>query len=341
MRKPALLLFAIATALTGCAAPPAPPPPPPPAAPQPLPPPAEPEQAPAQTAAAGDLSLPAGAPEGAVVEPGSRTLVVALREPDRLAMVDLDTRRVDVVPAPGAARHLVTGRPGEVLVLGENTGRVARVAVPSGQVLGEVPVGPQPHDAAQVGETVFVSNEMGGSVGVVRDGRMVRELPGLAQPGGLTATGGRIAAVDVRGNRLHVFDASTLREVAVLPAGLGPSHVRPIGEGRVAVADTRGHAVLTFSITGRPRQLGAAPLPGRAYGLATDPARGRAYATSANTNQLAVLDIRPDGTPAAPRLLPAVQQPNDVAVDPRNGDVWVVGTARAELQVLPAARLSG
>lgn len=330
----------IALAVTGCTAP-TPPSPPAPATSTPLPPPAEPEDAPPESGVAADVELPPGAPEGAVVEPASHTLVVALRGPDRLAMIDIATRRVTTVPAPGAARHLVTGSPGEVLLMGENSDLLARVAVPSGRLLSTVPVGRQPHDAVQVGDTVFVANELGGSVGVVRGGAMVHELPGLAQPGGITATGGRVAAVDVRGNELHVFDATTLREVAVLPAGRGPSHVRPIGPDRVAVADTRGNAVLVFQLSGQPRQLDRKPLPGRAYGLAADRERGRVYVTSANVNQVSALDVHADGTLGEPRSVPSVRQPNDVAVDPSSGDVWVVGAAGSAIQVVRAGAFPG
>lgn len=304
-----------------------------------LPPPAEPEvapPAPGEVSPAAVIPLPEGAAEGAIVEPESGVLVVALRAPDRIALVDLRTRGVRTLPAPGAARHLALGAAGEILLLAENTDLLARMSVTGDPARRQIEVGRQPHDAVQVGETVFVSNEFGGSVGVVRDGRMIRELGGLVQPGGITAAGGRVAAVDVRGNRLHVFDEASLRRVAVLPAGQGPSHARPLGGGTIAVADTRGNSVMTFQISGEPRRLGSVPLPGRAYGLATDPARGWVYVTLANTNQVVGLQARADGTLAVRKILPTVRQPNDVAVDPRSGTVYVVGAQRSEVQVIQA-----
>lgn len=342
-RRSALAVLAVlAVLVAGCGSQPSAPPAPtgqPPSEPSgPLGPPAEPGTAPPPPATPpGEvIDLPGGSPEGAAFDPATGIVAVALRAPDRLALLDTASGQVRTVPAPGAARHLVLAGPGQLLVLGEDTDLLARVSLPSGNVIEQVEVGRQPHDAAQVGDTVFVANEFGHSVGVVRQGRMVRELPGLVQPGGLTAAGDRVAAVDVQGNRLHVFDARTLREVADLPAGQGPSHVRPISGGRVAVVDTRGNAVLTYQVTGEPKQLARLPVPGRAYGLDTDPGRGVVYAALANTNKLARVPVRPDGTLGTARIVDTVRQPNDVVTDPRTGTVYVVGQTGAQVQKIPA-----
>lgn len=136
-------------------------------------------------------------------------------------------------------------------------------------------------------------------------------------------------------------DAATVRRVAALPAGRGPSHVRPIGGGRVVVADTRGNAVLTYDLTGRPRQLSRLELPGRPYGLAVAPERGFAYVTLSTTNRVVRLRVRPDGSPGQRRVLPTVQQPNSVAVDGSTGTVYVVGKAESNVQVLPPVAFGG
>lgn len=350
VRRAAAAATVPAAVLAGCASPPVEQPdgngPPPSQQPpsQQLPPPAEPGQAPPRDGEpdVGDLvQLPGGSPEGAVVEPRSGLLAVALREPDRIALVDAQGGGVNTAPVPGAARHLVAGSGGEVALLGENTDSFARVALPGGQVTEQIRTGRQPHDAAQDGGTWFVTNEFDGSVGVLRGGRMVDEIGGFTQPGGVAASGGRVATVDVRSNDLHVHDARTFALLAQLPAGAGPSHVREVGENLVAVADTRGGAVRTFDLSGRPREVDVRELPGRAYGLAGDPQRGRVVVTLADTNQVAVVDVGPDGRMGQPRLLPAVAQPNDVAVDPRDGTGYVVGTAEAQVQVLEPEVLDG
>lgn len=267
-----------------------------------------------------------------MVDPQTGTLSVGLRDPERVALLE-PNGGVREVAVPGAARHLSSGGPGTVLVPSEDRGTLLRVRVPEGRVTGSVPVGKQPHDAAITPAGIAVANESGGEVALVRPDGEVTTAGGLAHPGGLTAVGGRIAVVDVRANTLHVLDAADLRTVAVLPAGQGPSHVRPIGGGRVAVADTRGHAVLTYQVTGTPRQLGTTALPGRAYGLATDPARGFAYASTADRNEVFRMRIGADGRLVEPRSVTTVAQPNSVAVGP-SGAVFVIGQRPAQVQRL-------
>lgn len=305
-------------------------------------PPAEPGEAPpVRSALPGRVvELPSGSPEGAALDPATGTLALALREPARLALLDTSSRRVRTVPSPGAARHLSIARPGELLVAGESTGTLARVRLPAGEVVERVSVGRGPHDGARVGNRVFVANEFGSSVGVVEDGRMVRELTGLRQPGGLTATDERVAVVDVWRNRLHVFDARTLERVATLPAGRGPSHVRPIGPGRVAVADTRGNALLSYGVAERSRRLDRVALGGRAYGLATEPRRGFAYVTLANTNEVARVRVSAEGKLHRAGTVDTVAQPNAIAVDERSGTVYVVGRKESEVQILPRSAFS-
>ena len=336
-----VLATAVACGTSGAPAPgpPAPAPPAPPAPGQPLPPPAEPGDAPAaRTDLPGAITaLPGGEPEGAVVDPKTGILAVALRAPDRVALLD-PSGRVRDGAVPGAARHLVSGGPGVVLVPSEDRGTLLQLQLPEGRVTGSIPVGSQPHDAVPTPAGIAVTNEFGGSVALARPGQPVATAGGLVQPGGLTATGGRIAVVDVRTNSLHVLDTS-LRTVAVLPAGRGPSHVRPIDGNRVAVADTRGHAVLTYQITGTPRQTGTTPVPGRSYGLATDPARGLVYTTMADRNEVLRLRVDADGRLVDPRSLPTVAQPNSVAVDP-SGTVFVVGQRGAQVQRLTSQDFS-
>lgn len=304
-------------------------------------PPAEPGAAPPPVAipAGQMIALPGGAPEGVASDPASGLVAVALRTPGRLALVDPRSGAVRTVPVPGAARHLVEAGPGEVLDLAEDTDLLISVRLPDGTVTNTVKVGKQPHDAVWLGPTTFVTNEGGGSVGVVHSAQMVAVLRGPVQPGGIASAAGRVAAADVRGNKLYVWDAVTLEPVAQVPAGAGPSHVRAIGRGRVVVADTRGNALLVFDLRGTPRQISRIALPGRAYGLATDPARGLVYVTLPNVNQLVSLKVLPDGSLRRITSVPTVRQPNDVAIDPRDATAYVAGAAAAQLEVVPADKL--
>lgn len=301
--------------------------------------PAEPDQAPMLTAApAGRVRLlPTGAPEGIAVDPASGVIAVALRDPDRIALLDPADGQLRTQPMPGSARHLVISQPGQLLVPAEDVDLLVEVALPQGAITTSVPVGNQPHDAARVDKTVFVSNELERSLGVVRGDQMIRSLPGPVQPGGVGATAGRVAVADVVGNQLYVYDARSLQQVAVLPAGSGPSHVRPLSQGLVAVADTRGNAVLVYDLRGQPRQVGRVAVAGQAYGLTTDPPRGRAYVTLTDTNQVVALQLEPDRSLRTIGALPAVRQPNSVAYDPKSDSVLVTGAVSSELQTIPVS----
>lgn len=282
------------------------------------------------------ISLPGGGPEGVVADPVTGVVAVALRGPARLALVDGRTGRLSsVVAVPGAARHLQLVAPaGPVLVPGEDTDVLAQVDLRSGRVGLQTKVGRQPHDAAAAEGRVYVADELGGSATVVdADGSVARRIPGPVQPGGVAAVGGRVAVVDVRGAQLFVYDAVTAQPLAQLPAGDGPTHVVPDAAGGVVVADTRGDALLFFSLAPEPRMVRRVPLRGAPYGLAVDPTRRRLWVTLTSLNQVVGFDLG-GGADQPFTTLPTVRQPNSVAVDPASGRLFVAGAADANLQVV-------
>lgn len=302
---------------------------------------AEPETAPSPATRPAGLVLPVGdTPEGVVADDVTHLAVVALRRPDALAFVDLRAvgsgkdavRRVSV---PGRARHLRLVKPGgPVLVPGEDSDVLAEVALPDGAVLSTVHTPRQPHDAVAVDGRIWVADELAGAVTALGPGG--KTLPGPVQPGGLAAAGGRVATADVRGNKLYVYDTTSLTQVAALPSGEGPTHVVEAGGSKVLVADTRGDAVLLFDLAGTPRLLDRLPLPGGPYGLAADLRRSRVEVALSGRNMLVGVEIVGDKLrldPAPPQ--PTVQQPNSVAVDEMTGHVVVAGaTPKGTLQIL-------
>lgn len=176
---------------------------------------------------------------------------------------------------------------------------------------------------------------------MIRGGKVVRTLDRPVQPGGITTAAGRVAVVDVRSNTLFVYDLDTLRLVAALPAGKGPSHVQPLGHGRVAVCDVRGQQIITYDLSGTPHKIDQRAVPGRAFGIATDPGKNLVYTSLANTNLVARLRVKPDGTLGRPVTLPTVRQPDSLAVDHSTGTVYVAGNAGSALDVIPAAAFRG
>src|SRR5581483_2598109 len=118
-----LVVVAVVLWLTACSHAPSPSPPPRPSLsgdltprrlPEPLPPPAEPAPArPLVAVAAGRLVMVGSAPEGIVADAVTRTVVVGVRDPDQLTLLNADTGVVSGhVALPGVLRHLQLAAPG-------------------------------------------------------------------------------------------------------------------------------------------------------------------------------------------------------------------------------------
>lgn len=292
---------------------------------------------PVTEAPAGRVVPLAGQPEGLVVDGPTRTIAAGVRNPDGLALVDVDTgvertRR----PFAGSPRHLQLARPGgPVLVPAEGTDRLYQVALPGGDLVGDVGVGRQPHDAAAAGGRIFVGDELADRVSVVEGDRRVAQLPAPVMPGGVAAAldGSAVVAVGVRGREIEAYrpdGTSTGRS----RCGVGPTHVRAGPDGRFYVTDTQGEALLVFEVgPGGPRQVAKVDAEGAPYGLAVDSVRRVAYVTLTATNR--VQAFRLDGrTPKADRSWPTLRQPNDVGVDPATGRLVIAGAADSALQLI-------
>ena len=305
-----------------------------------LPPVSEPQEfSPTTTPPAGQVvDLDGHRPEGIVFDPATTTLVAALRDPARLALVgpDLSVRTID---SPGAARHLRLDGPGHVLVPGEDTDTLSDVDLATGEVTWSLPTGRRPHDAqAGADGTVLSANEKGRSVLFSRDGREVATVGGIIQPGGVAVSGGTGLAVDVRGDTVHLYSMSEHVETAVLDAGEGSTHAEALGEPLVAVADTVGDAVLVYDVGEDPRLLTTTAVDGGPYGLAYDAARGTLWVAGSGSNVAHAFTVGQDGSLTETTTVPTVSGPYSLAVDPASGDLWVGGAAQDQVQRVPAAR---
>ncbi|GAC1444350.1 MAG: hypothetical protein NVS3B26_16140 [Mycobacteriales bacterium] len=289
---------------------------------------------PAVAPAGTQIDLHGGRPEGMVADPVSGLVVVALRDPNRLALVDPAAGRVlRTIPVPGSARHLeLAPGGGAVLVPGEDTDLVTSVALPSGAVGTTVKVLRQPHDVAVTEDgTQYVADEFGMAVSLVRDGAIVKTFRGLVQPGGAAGIGDTGTVVDVRARLLHVYRRD--RQVGVLPAGAGPTHALALERGTVLVTDTSGGALLLYDVAGQPKQIRSVPLPGRPYGTAYDSSRRRVFISATADNLL--VEYRLDrGRLTKVATFPTVQDAYSVAVVPSTGRVVVAGESGSILQLL-------
>lgn len=303
-----------------------------------LPPAAEPASSPALAARPAGTVVHVGTkPEGIAADPVTGLAAVALREPARIALVDVRTGRVRrTVAVPGAARHLQLAAPGgPVLVPAEPADRLARVALPGGAVQ-TLATGRQPHDATRGDGRDFVADELGSSLTVLDGARRVGSLRTALQPGGVASAGREVAVVSVRGRELELFDARTLRRSAVAAAGTGPTHVVSDGGNYLYVTDTEAGALLVFRIAPELQLLRRYPLPGSPYGIAFDATGRRIWVTLTASNQL--VELTAGARPRELRRFPTVRQPDSVAVEPRTGRVLVAGKADGVLQLLDPRR---
>lgn len=334
----ALWILAIAAFVASCAANGSPPPTS--AASRTTARPAEPAPAgvPAVLPAGKVVSIPNG-PEGIVVGT-SGVAAIAARNPAAITLVDATTGAVrQSIPTTGAARHLsLAGPDGPVLVPLESSDELSELSFADGRVLSTtVNVGRQPHDAVRTADgTIVVTNEMGGGVVFVRDGAVIASLPaGPPQPGGVAAVGKYAAVADVQGNGVWVYDGSNRQQVAHSQVGTKLTHAVGLSGDLAAFADTDGEAVLIERIDPHITEVARVDAPGKPYGLAYDPSRRRLYVTLTATNQLQTIDLADPVTPRNLGVMPTVQQPNSVAVDPHSGTVLITGsTLRGTLQII-------
>jgi DNA-binding beta-propeller fold protein YncE len=304
---------------------------------EPLPPPAEPATAPAVTTApAGRIIAVGPVPEGIVADPVTRLVVVGVRDPAELVLIDADRGEVTGrVPMPGVLRHLQLAAPGgPVLVPDESSDTLLQVGLPGGIVLSQVATGTLPHDAnATADGTIMVANEGGGTVVAVREGAVVHTFDDVTQPAGLAHVGTSMGLLDVRENTLTFYDAAALTPVTELAAGEGPTHVVADRHGRLIVADTRGDALLVYAPPPQAAQIARIAVPGQPYGITYDPDHDRLWVTVTAANQVVGYDMG-EPTPREVARIPTVRQANTVAVDPTTGRLFVTGTDDGTVEII-------
>jgi DNA-binding beta-propeller fold protein YncE len=302
-----------------------------------LPPPAEPQSAPPPTAPVPGRILTVGAaPEGVVVDAATRTVAVAKRHPDELVLINADTGTITGrTPLPGVVRHLQLAAPGgPVLVPVESADALVRVDLPAGVAEPQIITGTVPHDAAQAQNgDVFVANEHGGTVAVLRGDRILKVFTDSVQPAGLASVGLSMGMLDVRKNDLTVYDAAALTIIGAIPAGKGPTHLVADTHGRMIAADTRGDAVRVFEPLPAPHEVGMVAQAGGPYGIAYDSARDRLWVASSGTNEIVGYDMA-DATPREIQRITTVQNPYTIGVDATTGRLFIAGVTAGVVQMV-------
>jgi DNA-binding beta-propeller fold protein YncE len=252
-------------------------------------------------------------------------------QPPQVAFVDPESLKVvHRVPLPAPPRHLTYDPAAETILVPAESANELLVVRPGG-VVTATKVGTHPHDATSVGGNVFVADEHSDQISVLRKGHVVKTLPTPHQPGGIAGVAENwVALVAVSARVLEVYGVHSLKAIARLPAGVGPSHVLA-GSPYTYVADTEGEQILVYQIGRHSKLVGESPAPGTPYGLALDTAHSRLWVTDTATNRLTEYSTLGE-LPRRIATYPTVRQPNSVTVDERTGSVFVAGRAGGVLE---------
>jgi len=173
--------------------------------------------------------IPVGrAPAGVAALPGGHTAVVAERDDDSVAVVDVATKRVRarlrvgthpfalLHDAPRARLYVLNVQSDDVSVLD-----IGNLDQP--RLLATVKVGKAPYGAAlaQGGTRLFVSNQHADTVSVIDADslRVLQTLPGFAYPEGISAHGSKVYVVNWMDDNVAVLDAATGAPLATIATG--------------------------------------------------------------------------------------------------------------------------
>ncbi|AUS81061.1 hypothetical protein C1701_25030 [Actinoalloteichus sp. AHMU CJ021] len=293
--------------------------------------PARPAEAPAADRPAGDVMDLAGDVTALVADPDSRTLAALVE--DQLLVLPLDDPEgtADEVDLPGPGASVSLAAPGGPLL----------VSVPDAELLVEVdpdtlgtherPTPLPATSATRFDSTTGLAHAEEGVVTLDRGDEAVR-VEGFHQPVEVIAAEGRVFVLDVAESAVIRLDEQEREKGLGLRAGEGATNAVTDSYGRILVTETRSGELLAFSA--EPFLLRQRyPVPGAPYGIAYDEERDLAWVTLTETNELVGYEML-GGEPVEVHRFPTVRQPNEVAVDPSTGAVFVGSAAGEGIQVV-------
>jgi hypothetical protein len=295
-------------------------------------------RSPAATAEpAGTVRALSGTPTSMIVDGETRLLAVAIEKPPAVLLYPLgDTGTLGeptTVPLPGRAETLTLARPGgPLLAAAGSSGDLVRITLPGGTTT-PARIGGEPVSATDFGDQTLVAVRDRKGVAVLAGDTVDRLISGgLYSADQVLATDRHAVVFDRLRNALFQLDVRAGSVDEGLRAGKGSTNAVTDRFGRVLVADTRGDALLAFSVDPllmRQRY----PVAGAPYGLAYDPKRDLTWVTLTETNEVVGFDVA-GGQPEERYRFPTVEQPNNVAVDPDSGRVIVASATGKGVQVI-------
>ncbi|HVK20926.1 MAG TPA: hypothetical protein VM677_06155 [Actinokineospora sp.] len=288
-------------------------------------------RSPAPAATPAGQVLPLSAATAAVVDGRTRTLAVAVESPPGLRLYDLDAleKAPRSVELPAVAETLTVAKEGGPLLAATGKG-VVRVALPDAAV---TTMDGAAAGAAAYGDSTLVAVRETKSVAVLAgDGGHRSISGGLLSADQVYAVGDRAAVLDRLRNAVFEMDIAKGTIGEGLRAGQGATNGAVDRFGRILITDTRGGALLAFSLD--PLLMRQRfPVAGSPYAITYDPRRDLAWVTLTETNEVVGFHVAAE-QPEQRYRFPTVGQPNAVAVDPASGRVFVASANGGGVQVI-------
>lgn len=235
-------------------------------------------------------------------------------------------------PTPvDVAAESLTVADGAFLAAGAN--RIVRIAATDGNISQAVSFRGEPVSATTFDRHTLVAMRDEHAVAVVDGDRIQRMISGdMMSADQVLSTGTGAVVLDRLRNAVFELDVPGSTIAQGLRAGEGATNAVTDRFGRVLVTDTRGGALLAFSLDPLLMRQNY-PVAGAPYAIAYDKERDLAWVTLTETNQVVGYDVAGE-EPKEKYRFPTVSQPNTVAVDPRTGRVMVASGTGDGIQVI-------
>ncbi|MFT4086272.1 MAG: hypothetical protein QM658_03815 [Gordonia sp. (in: high G+C Gram-positive bacteria)] len=287
-----------------------------------------------------DTAAPAGAVTPA---PGGSDVAVA---GSTVAALTGDGVRLYGTGAPTQAppREVKTGALVAIVADGDGfvgLGAKGLVQISSGGDVREVPVTVDgPLTLAIDGDKTLVGTSRGHLLVVGEDGRLAHDIAGFKRVDGITvaprtaANPGQVVVVDRAQSSVTPVDVDTGELKAALRAGNGVTDSVVDRFGRVIASNTRDDQLVAFF--GQPLVMRFRyPVAGSPYALAYDEKRDILWVSTTGDNQAIAFDLS-SGEPVETDRIPTVGQVGAMAVDPRDGTLYLLSARGDGLQAVPA-----
>lgn len=272
-----------------------------------------------------------------VIDSRTSTLAIAVAEPPSVRLyrlADADTLPTpETVQLPAAADALSLAGPGGPLLASTGAGgALVRIELPDGAA-STATIRGEPVSATQKDDRTLVAVRDRKAVAVLRDDTVLKMITGgLLSADQVLSTGTGAVVLDRLRNAVFELDVRGGGVAQGLRAGQGATNAVTDRFDRVLVADTRGDALLVFSLD--PLLLRQNyPVAGAPYALAFDEKRDLLWVTLTETNEVVGYDVA-GGEPKERYRYPSVEQPNTVTVDPDSGRVIVASAKGKGIQVI-------